>query len=160
MTKQSSTDNYLTRHRAHNYPRLIARWRAVAARAGLVMRPFASTGEYKLYTVRSRKLPHTGTFYISAGIHGDEPAAPEALITWAEKNTWLLRRHPFLLVPCLNPWGLVNNSRMDSQGRDLNRVFQNDSVAEIAALKRVMGARQFTLCLTLHEDYDGQGLYI
>jgi hypothetical protein len=124
------------------------------------MRRLATGPQFALYSVRTKRLPREGTIYISAGIHGDEPAGPEALITWAEKNTRLLRRRPFLLVPCINPWGLVNNSRTDSQKRDLNRSFQNDAIAEIAALKRAMGRRRFSLALTLHEDYDGQGIYI
>jgi hypothetical protein len=154
------TDDYLARHRAHDYPHLIERWRAVARRAGLAMRRFATGPEFNLYCVRSKRLPREGTIYISAGIHGDEPAGTEALITWAEKSIRLLRRRPFLLVPCINPWGLVNNIRLDSGKRDLNRSFQDDTVAEIAALKRLMGRRRFSLGLTLHEDYDGLGIYI
>jgi hypothetical protein len=153
------TENYLARQRAHDYPRLIERWRAVAERAGLAMRRLAK-GPQNLYCVRTKRLPREGTIYISAGIHGDEPAGTEALIAWAEANTRLLRRRPFFLVPCINPWGLVNNARMDSRGRDLNRVFQNDAVAEIAALKRTIARRRFALALTLHEDYDGLGIYI
>jgi hypothetical protein len=152
--------DYLARHRAHDYPHLVERWRAVAIRAGLAMRRLAAGPEYNLYTVRSKRLPRVGTIYISAGIHGDEPAATEALITWAEKNTRLLTRRPFFLVPCINPWGLANNSRVDSRKRDLNRAFQNDAIPEIAALKRAMGSRRLSLGLTLHEDYDGQGIYI
>jgi len=154
------TEKTLMLHRAHDYPHLMERWRAVAAKTGLVVRRLATGPEYNLYCVRSRKLPREGTIYISAGIHGDEPAGTEALITWAEANTRLLRRRPFFLVPCINPWGLVNNCRTDSRRRDLNRVFQKDNVAEIAALKRAMGRRRFALGLTLHEDYDGQGIYI
>ena len=154
------TEAYLARHTTHDYPRLIARWRAVAARTGLIMRRFATCPEFALYCVRSKRLPREGAIYISAGIHGDEPAGADALITWAEQNTRLLRRRPFFLVPCINPWGLINNSRMDSRGRDLNRVFQNDSVPQIAALKRAIGRRRFSLALTLHEDYDGLGIYI
>ena len=156
----SKTVEYMARHRAHDYPYLLERWRAVAARAGLVMRRFATGPEFNLYCVRSRRLPREGVIYISAGIHGDEPAGTEALITWAEKNTRLLKSRPFLLVPCINPWGLVNNSRTDSQRRDLNRTFQDDSVMEIAALKRVMGQRRYSLALTLHEDYDAVGIYL
>jgi hypothetical protein len=152
--------HYLARHRAHDYPHLVERWRAVAKRTGLVMRRFATGPEFALYYLRSRGLPRDGAIYISAGIHGDEPAGTEALITWAERNTRILRSRPFLLVPCINPWGLVNNSRMDSRRRDLNRSFQDDSVAEIAALKRLIGRRRFALSLTLHEDYDGVGLYV
>ena len=155
------TEDYLQAHQAHDYPRLIERWRAVARRAGLVVRRIAAAGpQFNLYCVRSRRLPRDGTIYISAGIHGDEPAGTEALITWAEENTRLLRRRSFFLVPCINPWGLLNNSRRDSRGRDLNRVFQKDTVAEIVALKRAIGRRRFALALTLHEDYDGLGIYI
>lgn len=154
------TDNILTRHRAHDYPHLIERWRAVAARTGMVMRRIAKGPEFPLYCLRSKSLPREGVIYISAGIHGDEPGATEGFITWAEKNTRRLRRGPFLLVPCINPWGLVNNIRTDSSRRDLNRSFQSDSIPEIVGLKRVMGRRRFSLGLTLHEDYDAQGIYI
>jgi murein peptide amidase A len=153
-------EDYLARHRAHDYAYLVERWRAVAKRAGLVMRRLAMAGELPLYTVRSPRLPREGTIYISAGIHGDEPAGTEGLITWAERNTRLLKQRPFLLVPCINPWGLVNNSRTDAERRDLNRAFQDDGVAEIAALRRVIGARKYSLGLTLHEDYDAVGIYI
>jgi protein MpaA len=154
------TGDYLARHRAHDYPHLIERWRAVARRAGLVMRRLTAGPEFTPYTVRSRRLPREGTIFISAGIHGDEPAGTEGLITWAEKNTRLLKRRPFFLVPCINPWGLVNNSRTDSSRRDLNRSFQNDKIPEIAALKRAIAGRSYSLGLTLHEDYDAVGIYI
>jgi protein MpaA len=153
-------EDFLTRHRAHDYAYLVERWRAVAVRTGLVMRRFAKGAEYNLYALRSPGLPRDGAIYMSAGIHGDEPAGTEALITWAEKNTRVLKQRPFFIVPCINPWGLVNNSRKDSLGRDLNRTFQNDAIPEIAALRKALGTRLFSLALTLHEDYDGQGLYI
>jgi len=152
--------DFLTRHRVHDYAYLIGRWRAVATRAGLVMRRFATGGEYPLYYVRSKRLPKTGAIYMSAGIHGDEPGATEGFITWAEKNTRTLKTRPFLMIPCINPWGLVNNSRIDSMGRDLNRTFQDDAVPEIAALKRLIKPQNFAMTLTLHEDYDGIGIYI
>jgi protein MpaA len=155
-----TTDDCLKHHRAHDYPRLIERWRAVAKRAGLSMKPIAKAAQFRLYCVRTKRLPAEGAIYISAGIHGDEPAATEGLVTWAEKNVALLRRRPFFIIPCINPWGLKNNSRVDSKGRDLNRRFHDDSVTEIAALKRAVGDRRFSMVLTLHEDYDAQGIYI
>ena len=154
------TEDYLSRHRAHDYPHLVARWRAVSERAGLTMRRIASSPDYELYTVRTKNLPPNGAIYISAGIHGDEPAGTEALITWAENNVRTLRRRPFFLVPCINPWGLVNNCRTDAKQRDLNRSFHDDAVPEIAALRRAIGSRRFSLGMTLHEDYDGVGIYI
>jgi hypothetical protein len=152
--------NYLARHRAHDYPYLIARWRVVAKKAGLMMRRIWKGPEFGLYCLHSKWLPREGAIYLSAGIHGDEPAGTEGLIAWAEKNIRLLRSRPFFIVPCINPWGLVNNSRTDSARRDLNRTFQNDDVPEIAALKRAIGARRFALAVALHEDYDALGIYI
>lgn len=152
--------NYLARHRAHDYPHLIARWRAVAKKTGLTMRRYWKGQDYSHYYLSTKRLPRDGAVYLSAGIHGDEPGATEGLIAWAEKNTRVLKSRPFLIVPCINPWGLVNNSRTDGMRQDLNRCFQNDDVPEIAALKKVINGRRYALTMTLHEDYDGVGIYL
>jgi succinylglutamate desuccinylase len=98
--------HYLARHRAHDYPHLIDRWRAVARKTGLVMKRFWKGADFGVYCLHSKRLPRNGAIYLSAGIHGDEPAGTEGLIAWAEKNTRLLRSRPFLIVPCINPSGL------------------------------------------------------
>ena len=83
--------------------------------------------------------------YISAGIHGDEPAPPEALLRWAEARLPALARgrdaFPLLILPCLNPWGLVHNRREDEEGRDLNRLFHRKSVPVISALRKLIARR-------------------
>lgn len=150
----------LPRHRAHDYRHLIQRWRAVARAAGLVMQPFAKTPDNTVYWLRSRHAAKTTAIYISAGIHGDEPAGTEALILWAERHSRELRQLPLVLFPCLNPWGLINNSRFDARHIDLNRVFHHDDEPTVRQLKQRIAGRRFSVALTLHEDYDGQGLYI
>jgi hypothetical protein len=147
-------------HRAHDYPFLLKRWRAVARRTRNPLRPLCVSDDHDLVYWRSRALELTGGIYISAGIHGDEPGATEALITWAEKRAEELNTMPLLILPCLNPWGLVNNSRYDSRGRDLNRLFHRDSPPVIRAVKRLLEPLQFALALHLHEDFDAQGVYI
>ena len=82
------------------------------------------------------------------------------MVSWAEANPEILRNLPCILFPCLNPWGLANNSRNDEQARDLNRTFQHDHVPHIQALKAFIKPHRFRLALNLHEDYDGQGLYL
>jgi hypothetical protein len=124
------------------------------------MRRIARDGGYDLFAIESPALAMEGGIYISAGIHGDEPASTEALITWGEKNAMRLRRLPLLLLPCLNPWGLVRNIRSDHAGRDLNRLFHREDAPAIAAVRRCVHGRRFTLALQLHEDYDGQGFYL
>ncbi len=147
-------------HRCHDYRLLIKRWRAVALASGLPMQRFAEIDGYPLYFLKSKSLAANGGVYISAGIHGDEPAGTEALIAWAERNVKRLRALPCLIFPCLNPWGIVNNIRYDREHRDLNRLFQKDDIEMLRALKMLIKPYRFALALTLHEDFDGQGLYI
>ena len=145
---------------SHHYNFLIRRWRAVARKAGLLMRPICSEAGYRVYVVRTKRLRKKLQIYISAGIHGDEPASTEGLITWAERNIDVLRSVSCLVVPCLNPWGLVNNCRFDEAGRDLNRRFDRSRGAVPAAMRTLLSGHFFEVALMLHEDFDGQGIYI
>lgn len=147
--------------RAHDYPFLIQRWKRAAAAAGLKMREFAVSGGYPIYCLASEPSgAGWPSLYISAGIHGDEAASTEGLIQWVEKNPRLLRKFRALIFPCLNPWGLVNNCRLDPRGFDLNRCFNNPRVPQIRAQLGVIGRSRFDLSLQLHEDFDAHGLYI
>ena len=152
-----------TAHRVHDYGHLVRRWRAVARSAGLKLEEFARQGEHPVYCVRTPGDPATGELYVSAGIHGDEPAGPEALACWAEACLATRARvssaRPLLLLPCLNPWGLVHNQRADHRGRDLNRIFDR-RVSPIPELRRLLTGWRFDLGLHLHEDYDAQGIYL
>jgi hypothetical protein len=143
-------------HRAHDYAHLVRRWRAVAKLAGVKLTPFAQAGDFKLFYLQTSGAG----LYLSAGIHGDEPGASEGLIAWAEKHARELARLPLLIFPCLNPWGLTQNCRLDENGLDLNRAFDRDSVPVTRALRDVLRDRQFAAALTLHEDYDAQGIYL
>ncbi len=145
-------------HRAHDYRHLIARWRAVCRAAGVRLRRFAEAGKYGVYYLETR-APGPAV-YLSAGIHGDEPAGPEALVSWAEADPERLRRHALVIFPCLNPWGLVNNARLDADGRDLNRSFHVMEHPLIAGWHKVMEGRAFEAAVMLHEDYDGEGFYL
>lgn len=98
--------------------------------------------------------------YLSAGIHGDEPAGPLALLRLLKENLWPANAELFL-VPCLNPSGFDLNRRENSQGLDLNRDYldaQSDEIrAHIAWLKMQPA---FDLCLCLHEDWESHGFYV
>ena len=147
-------------HRVHDCRHLVARWRRVAREAGLRLRPLAADDGFDLFHLETPRLVEAPGLYLSAGIHGDEPAAPEALLRWAEKNVRRLAKWPLLIFPCLNPWGLRNNMRTDSQGRDLNRLFHLDSHPVVAAVRKVTQPRHFKIALAMHEDYDAQGIYL
>ena len=123
---------------------------------------FAGAGGLPVYAVEPRRLPANDApaLYLSAGIHGDEPAATEALVTWAERRARALARVRFLPFPCLNPWGLLNNSRRNAVGIDLNRGYLREDVPVITAQKALVAGRTFDAALSLHEDYDAHGIYL
>ncbi len=147
--------------RAHDYGFLIRRWRTAARKRGLRFVPYASASGYELfYAITRRPAAGRPWIYLSAGIHGDEPATTEACLEWVT-STGLPRDDINLMVfPCLNPWGLVNNRRDDAEGRDLNRTYHDDAVPQTAAHKAALGKLRFDLALALHEDYDARGVYI
>jgi murein peptide amidase A len=143
----------------HNYAHLVSRWKSLARRAGLRLVPLPGSSEPPVFFLATPALGAEGGIYLSAGIHGDEPAGTEALLAWAEANVSQLREIPALLFPCLNPWGLVQNMRGDADGNDLNRCFHR-RIPVIQAMKRVVGKRRFAAAIHLHEDFDGEGLYL
>jgi hypothetical protein len=151
----------LRHDRAHDYKFLMRRWRAVAAVTDLRLKKYSEAGGWNIYCLASRrKKAGAPSVYLSAGIHGDEAAATEGLVEWAQANTDVLLRLNALIFPCLNPWGLVNNSRRDPDGRDLNRSFHTSAVPQIAAQMQWLTGCAFDLALNLHEDYDALGFYI
>ena len=147
-------------HRSHDYRHLVSRWRAVARAARLPLRTLAKDDGFDLFYVETPALAGRAGLYLSAGIHGDEPAAAEALVGWAEKNAARLATMPLLIFPCLNPWGLRNNVRTDSRGRDLNRMFHDNTHPVVAAVRKVTRPHRFQIAMAMHEDYDAQGVYL
>jgi hypothetical protein len=143
----------------HSYRDLVKRWKDVALRAGVKWRPLCEADGERLYYIETPAARGAEPVYLSAGIHGDEAGSTEALLAWAELEVKRLARWPLLIFPCLNPWGLQNNIRTDASGLDLNRSFHTDHPT-VMALKRVVGTRRLQMCLHLHEDYDGEGMYV
>ena len=103
----------LRHNRAHDYECLMRRWRAVAAVTDLRIKKYSEAGGCNLYCLASGRKDGAPSVYLFCSIHGDEAAATEGLIEWAQANTNILRNLNALVFPCLNPWGLVNNSRRE-----------------------------------------------
>ncbi len=126
---------------------------------------FHEQGEFKwlaLYRKPSLTLNSQppSRIYLSAGIHGDEPAGPLAALRLLQENNWPPDAEIFFL-PCLNPVGFTLNKRENAEGIDLNRDYRNPQAAEtrahIAWLER---QPQFDLYLCLHEDWESHGFYL
>lgn len=98
--------------------------------------------------------------YISAGIHGDEPAAPLAALRLLELNHWPANAE-IVLLPCLNPEAYEHNRRENSSGVDLNRDYLNPRSNEINAhIAWLIDQASFDLCICLHEDWESHGFYL
>ncbi|HLP77448.1 MAG TPA: M14 family metallocarboxypeptidase [Candidatus Paceibacterota bacterium] len=98
--------------------------------------------------------------YISAGIHGDEPAGPLAVLRLLQENRWP-DTIELWVCPCLNPHGFRMNCRENASGIDLNRAYRNPSAQEIIAHIAWLDRQpEFDLCLLLHEDWESHGFYL
>jgi hypothetical protein len=98
--------------------------------------------------------------YISAGIHGDEPAGPLVMQELVEQNSWPVNV-ALTVFPCLNPAGFLLNRRENAEGLDLNRQYLNPVAQETKAhIAWLQGQPAFDLCLCLHEDWESHGFYV
>ena len=98
---------------------------------------------------------------ITGGVHGDEPAGVEAALQFLERdNTELLKQFSFTIIPCVNPYGYVHETRETRNHIDINRSFETDNIAEVAILKKILGQTQFAFAIDFHEDYEATGFYL
>ena len=114
---------------------------------------------YQIHLTSSAETPKH--VLITGGMHGDEPAGVEAVLQFLERdNTDLLNKFSFLIIPCINPYGYVHNTRETLDGIDINRAFETENVAEVTIVKEALGQTQFSLAIDFHEDYDATGFYL
>lgn len=102
--------------------------------------------------------------FISAGIHGDEPAGAWAALEFLHRYPRLpelYRAYSFTVLPCTNPFGFENDTRENADGLDLNRQFRDSHPPdEVRLIKSVVGGRAYDLTLEFHEDVDSPGFYL
>jgi hypothetical protein len=112
-----------------------------------------------LFALR-RRGAGAGGFYLSAGIHADEPAGPVAVLELLRRDRWPADLS-FWICPCLNPGGFPLSQRENAGGHDLNRDYLHLRTPEIRAhvawLER-QPAFDVTVCL--HEDWEASGFYL
>jgi hypothetical protein len=126
---------------------------------------FHEAGEFKFIALRresvSTRNPQSAIrIYISAGIHGDEPAGPLTALKMIQENRWPENAELFLL-PCLNPAGFTLNRRENLDGVDLNRDYRNPQTAEVRAhIAWLERQPQLDFYLCLHEDWESRGFYL
>ncbi len=163
MAAPSRVADDLLRHGAHDVRALLKGWRRAVRGTDFRMRTLGEKDGHPLVVIfRHRDVADCPGFYVSTGIHGDEAAAPWGLLKWFESGGHRsLGNRPVAFFPCLNPLGLKENQRGDGEGRDLNRIFDQETVSPVAEVRAwVEGCSRFRLAVCLHEDYDAQGAYL
>jgi murein peptide amidase A len=146
----------------HDAVQLTQQWRRLARKAPLTETLLHTTpdGHPILGYTTASCSASTPSLYISAGVHGDEAAPPWALLAWAWQHSHLLRQLPLLICPCINPHGLISNTRTNEKGYDLNRHFHSTRLPLIRAWQQWVQAQPISSALCLHEDYDARGCYL
>jgi murein peptide amidase A len=97
--------------------------------------------------------------YLSAGIHGDEPAGPLALLELLREGFFSEAIH-WMLGPALNPTGLAAVTRENARGIDLNRDYWLRETPEVIAHTAWLDSRPTPdLFVSLHEDWETSGFY-
>lgn len=145
----------------------MGRYKDISQRVGAAMAPIGDftcpLGDYSLYQILLETGNAQQKIVISAGMHGDEPAAVEALLKTIELIDDRRDRlnAQFLIFPCDNPTGWELDKRENYLGLDLNREFAKEGqAAEIALVEKALRGREIHFTLDLHEDIDVYGMYL
>ena len=102
--------------------------------------------------------------FISGGIHGDEPAGPEAVLATIIEVAHDPSKYEHVnidLVPLVNPSGWVNRTRPNAGGEDINRGFHLLKSQEATIINDfLIGRNLYELMIDHHEDPRYPGFYM
>ncbi|MEO7411996.1 MAG: M14 family metallocarboxypeptidase [Opitutaceae bacterium] len=139
---------------------LAERFETAGRAAGFRVERFGEIDGHQLVALTKRTPGPRPRVYLSAGIHGDEPAPPLALLEMIECGVFD-ERATWFLCPLLNPIGFTVGTRENAGDVDLNRDYKDlrsaEIIAHVAWLRR---QPNFDLVLCLHEDWESTGYYL
>ena len=118
--------------------------------------PFESA-KYPLYYVHAKSPKKVyKNIFLSAGIHGNEPAGVYALLNFLEKKAHeYLDNFSFIAFPCVNPSGFEYDQRGNIDGINLNLTFNGElSSKESTIVKQFIRKSNITyaFAMDMHED--------
>jgi len=139
---------------------LTAKIEAAARAAGFRVERFGEIEGCPLVALTKRTPGVRPRIYVSAGIHGDEPASSLAILEMITAGVFD-NRAVWFLCPLLNPAGLARRTRENASGADLNRDYRNLRSPEVPAhIAWLRHQPNFDLTLALHEDWEATGFYL
>lgn len=137
------------------YSEMVQRWKRI--RRGKLFKAGSAAG----YPIYGWRYDGGGpAVYLSAGIHGDEPAGPMAVTRLLGERSGWFWAFSWVIFPCLNPWGYERDLRRNEKSVDLNRLWRENREPEIRAVRNSIHGRQFEIAYLMHEDYDARGFYL
>jgi hypothetical protein len=141
------------------YDDLQRRWKALRAQRGIAVREVACVGAPRTLLCAEWGDAQGPVIALAAGVHGDEPAGPWALLALVE-NGELDSRYAYRSWACTNPSGYGLGTRENAEGVDINRSFgRGGQTPEARAIVTANRDRKFALSIDLHEDCDADGFY-
>lgn len=143
-----------------NVADLLSEFRTAGSAQGFRVEEFGRIDLFPLLALTKRTPGPRPRIYLSAGIHGDEPAPPLTLLAMLREGCFGAEANWFI-CPALNPVGLQTGTREDAQMRDLNRDYQDKLSVEVQAHTGWLQRQApFELALCLHEDWESTGFYL
>ena len=141
------------------YDELAEEWKTTR-RLGVRVRQIACVGAPRTILIAETGGAALPTVCIGAGVHGDEPAAPWALLSLV-RDGLLDPRFAYRMFPCLNPTGYAAGTRENAEGNDVNRSFsRGGTTPEAKAVITANRDRRFVMAIDLHEDFEADGSYV
>jgi protein MpaA len=141
-----------------SWPSFIAHFASAAVRSGFSARVLTNTPAGPL--LAWERVTAGPKIYVSAGIHGDEPAGPLALLSLMEEG-YFAADVSWAICPALNPTGLAAGARTNHQGHDLNRDYLVRVTDEVASHAQWLESSPApNLFLSLHEDWETENFYL
>lgn len=138
----------------------IPRFDAAARQAGFKVDTYGEINGHALNAYTKRTPGVRPRVYLSAGMHGDEPAPPLAFLQLMEAGffdelcTWFV-------CPMLNPTGFTLRTRENFGRIDLNRDYKSLVAAEVLAHVAWLRLQpRFDLVVCAHEDWEAKGFYL
>ncbi|PZR56661.1 MAG: hypothetical protein DLM50_07455 [Candidatus Meridianibacter frigidus] len=139
--------------------RVVERWRRLRSANVVRLREVACVGAPRTLLLAECGESGRPVVALTAGVHGDEPAAVWAVLSMVEDGL-LDPRFAYRIWPCTNPTGFEAGTRENLEGTDINRSFGRGGMSpESAAILTSNRDRQFALTIDCHEDPQATGFY-
>ncbi|MGH7756571.1 MAG: hypothetical protein ACREM8_09855 [Vulcanimicrobiaceae bacterium] len=142
-----------------SYDELVSAWKALRATHAIGLREVACVNAPRTLLLADLGAAGRPLVSICAGVHGDEPASPWALLSIV-RDGLLPPDFAYRIWPCTNPSGYRLGTRANADGADINRSFgRGGQTPEARAMITANRDRKFTLSIDMHEDFEADGFY-